>query len=368
MKAVACSLALFAAASVALAQSPYPLNRQFGLVDPGPPVDHSVISPLVLLGQQLFFDTRLSRSGRTACATCHDPGYAFAQPRRVSLSDSGRLGFRNVPSLLNADFLPVLMWDGRFSSLEEQALSPFLRGEMGISVDEAVRRLRSDRRYADLFGIALGTRPTPSGMAGALAAYERTLISEENRFDRAVLYGDVALTPLEQDGLRLFETKAACAICHDPRPRVSRSGVKMPLFTDFRFHNLGAGYRSNQLSDLGRYRVSRHQSDLGAFRTPSLRNVAMTAPYMHDGSLTTLEEVIDFYDAGGRPNPNLSPLIRPLFLSEYDKIALVAFLHSLSGRYEGTAAHGQASGARTPEIPAYLPQLPPPSTKQPVIK
>ena len=189
MKAVACSLALFAVASAALAQSPYLNNRQFGLVHPGPPVDQSVISPLVLLGQQLFFDTRLSRTGRTACATCHNPGYAFAQPRRVSLSDSGRLGFRNVPSLLNADFLPALMWDGRFGSLEEQALSPFLRGEMGISVDEAVRRLNSDRRYADLFGIALGTRPTPSGMARALAAYQRTLISEKNRFDRACSTG-----------------------------------------------------------------------------------------------------------------------------------------------------------------------------------
>src|SRR5262245_35880017 len=216
MKAVACSLALFAVASAALAESPYLNDRQFGLMDPGPPVGQSVISPLVLLGQQLFFDTRLSRTGRTACATCHDPGYAFAQPRRVSLSDSGRPGFRNVPSLLNADFLPALMWDGRFGSLEEQALSPFLRGEMGISVEEAVRRLKSDRRDVDLFGIALGTRPTPSGMAGALAAYERTLISEESRFDRVMLYGDVALTPLEQDGLRLFETKAACAICHDP--------------------------------------------------------------------------------------------------------------------------------------------------------
>ena len=363
MKSAVSGLALLVVASVALAQSPYPINRQLGLMEPGRPIDQPVTSPLVTLGQRLFFDARLSRTGRTACATCHDPAYAFAQPRRVSLSDSGQLGRRNVPSLLNADFLPALMWDGRFRTLEEQAFSPFNRGEMGISVDEAVRRLNSDPEYLRLFGSALGAPPTAIGMARALAVYQRTLISGENRFDRAFLYKDVILTPLEQDGLRLFETKAACAICHDARPRVSRLGVKMPLFTDFRFHNLGIGYRSNQFTDVGRYRVSRLQTDVGAFRTPSLRNVALTAPYMHDGSLTTLEEVIDFYDVGGRPNPNLSPLIRPLFLNGYEKMALVAFLHSLTGRrYKAPAPQGYPPGTS-----AY-PHWPSSKTSQPLVK
>ncbi|HWV54201.1 cytochrome-c peroxidase [Pseudorhodoplanes sp.] len=286
---------------------------------------------LVLLGQKLFYDGRLSRTGLTACATCHDPRYAFAQPTRVSQSDTGQLGPRNAPSLINAGALPVLMWDGRFRTLEQQATSPFLRGEMGIDIREAERRLNLDAEYLHLFQAALNSRPSASGMARALAAYQRTLISETSRFDRFISNNKAAtLTALELDGLLLFERKAGCSVCHQFQSSAHYQTPGLRLFTDLGFHNLGIGYAAGRFADTGRYRVSGDESDLGAFRTPSLRNVAVTAPYMHDGSLATLEEVIDFYDAGGRPNPNLSPFIKPLFLNAYEKAALVAFLRTLT--------------------------------------
>jgi cytochrome c peroxidase len=310
----------------------HPVDRQAeqrpGLIERNAP---TLSSRLILLGQKLFYDRRLSRTGLTACATCHDPNYAFAQPTRVSQSDTGQLGLRNAPSLINAGFLPVLMWDGRFRTLEQQATNPFLRGEMGIDIRDAERRLNSDEEYLHLFHAALNSQPSASGMARALAAYQRTLVSETNRFDRFISNNKVTnLTALELDGLLLFERKAGCSICHQFQPLGNYQTSGLRLFTDFGFHNLGIGYAAGRFTDTGRYRVSGDESDLGAFRTPSLRNVAVTAPYMHDGSLATLEDVIDFYDAGGRPNPNLSPFIRPLFLSVYEKAALIAFLRTLT--------------------------------------
>jgi cytochrome c peroxidase len=324
-------LALTALASAAVAQEPHAVNQQIGLMPPNTLLERPLGRPLALLGQNLFYDAGLSRTGRTACATCHDPNHAFAQPTRVSQSDGGQLGLRNAPSLINAGLFPVLMWDGRFRTLEQQALSPFLRGEMGIDLGEAELRLNSDAEYLHLFRVALNSRPSANGMAIALAAYQRTLISGRNRFDRFILNSEAEnFSALELDGLLLFENKAACGNCHRLQPPVNRRASGFRLFTDFRFHNLGIGYAAGRFPDSGRYQISGFENDVGAFRTPSLRNVAVTAPYMHDGSLATLENVIDFYDAGGRPNPNLSPLIRPLFLDVYEKAALVAFLQTLT--------------------------------------
>jgi cytochrome c peroxidase len=202
---------------------------------------------------------------------------------------------------------------------------------MGIGVEVAVRRVRSDRRYVHLFRAALGHPPTAEGMAYALAAFQRTLISPPSRVDRFLLGKEPVLTQLELDGLQIFSGGAGCSNCHQPllrRPDGSVYG--RPLFTDFRFHNLGIGFGPRGLADPGRFKVTRNGADWGAFRTPSLRNVAMAPPYMHDGSLSTLEDVVEFYNAGARPNPNLSPLIRPLFLGNYEKGALVAFLRALS--------------------------------------
>jgi cytochrome c peroxidase len=285
----------------------------------------------VSLGEKLFFDTRLSRTGATACASCHRPEYAFAEPRQVSIADSGRRGERNAPSLINVGFLPALMWDGRLRTLESQALSPFRRGEMGISVEEAEFRLRRDREYVYLFDLAFGGPPSAQALAAALAAYQRTLVSAESRFERFLRTSDPRiLTPLERDGYGIFDSKAQCSNCHHfSKPPTDRR--QTPLFlTDWQFHNLGIGYRSGRFADLGRYSVTGRERDVGAFRTPALRNLEPTGPYMHDGSLASLEEVIEFYDRGGRANPYLSPRLRPLYLTGYEKAALVAFLRSLN--------------------------------------
>src|SRR5262245_12548460 len=284
------------------------------------------------LGEKLFFDTRLSRTGATACASCHRPEYAFAEPRRVSVSDSGRRGERNAPSLVNVGYLPELMWDGRVRTLESQALSPFRRGEMGITVEEAEFRLRRDPEYVYLFDLAFGRPPSAQGMAAALATYQRTLVSAENRFERFLRTNDARiLPPLERDGYAIFDGRAQCSQCHHfSRPPADPWRQAPLLLTDWRFHNLGIGYRSGRFRDPGRLSVTGRERDAGAFRTPALRNLDPTGPYMHDGSLATLEEVVEFYDRGGRANPYLSPLLRPLFLTSYEKAALVAFLRSLN--------------------------------------
>jgi cytochrome c peroxidase len=285
---------------------------------------------LAALGERLFFDTRMSATGRTACASCHDPRYSFAEPRRVSLSDNGKPGRRNAPSLIDVGFRPSLMWDGKFHALEQQMFGPFSSGEMGIGVEHAAQRLHADSRYAHQFREALGNGPTPDGMARAISAFQRTLVSRENRVDRLLTSNDASgLVRLELDGYEIFIRKAQCSACHRPFPlQPDGRRYRRPLFSDFQYHNIGAGLRHGEL-DAGRYELTRQQSDWGVFRTPSLRNSAKTPPYMHDGSFATLEEVVEFYSAGGRPNPNLSPLIRPLHLDGYEKSALVAFLRAM---------------------------------------
>ena len=336
MRPVAIGLAAVTLASMAVAQPPEPFGR------PPAPVDRASEwrgeDSRTLLGQKLFFDPRLSGSGTTACASCHDPRYAFAEPRRVSISDGGRPGRRNAPSLLDVAFRPVLMWDGKFRTLEQQALGPFQGGEMGNPVEHAAHRLGGDPQYQDLFRSAFGEGPTVEGMAAALAAFQRTLIAPPSRVDRFLANNDTAiLSPQERHGYEVFTRRAPCSKCHRLVPL--RPGDRVhngPLLMDFRYHNLGVGYRAGGPPDAGRYELSKIEPELGAFRTPSLRNVARTAPYMHDGSFNTLEDVVEFYNAGGRPNPNLSPLIRPLHLDGQEKAALLAFLRALSAPERGS--------------------------------
>ena len=319
-----------AIASAAMAQPPEPFRWQPAVVPAG---GWRADNPLVLLGQKLFFDTRLSGSGRTACASCHNPDYAYAQPRRVATSDNGQAGRRNVPSVLDAAGLPALMWDGRFRSLEEQVLGPFQSGEMGINYGEAVQRLNTDAEYLHLFQVALGSRPMIGGMAHAIATFERTLVSPLSRVDRFLMNNDRAiLTAQEQHGFDVFSRRAPCGSCHQPFPQHQGAVGSRPLFTDFQYHNIGVGFGSGPggFADPGRYEHSKNSGEWGMFRTPSLRNVARTAPYMHDGSFATLEEVVEFYNAGARPNPGLSPLLKPLGLAPHEKAALVAFLRAMS--------------------------------------
>lgn len=284
--------------------------------------------PLAYLGQKLFFDGSLSASGRTACASCHSPDFAYADPRRVSISDDGQRGRRNSPSLLNVGFVPKLMWDGKFGSLEQQAFGPFQSGEMGWGIDQATGRISADPQYAQLFQSAFGGFPTPDGIARALATYQRTLHTEVSRVDRFMAgRGRSILTSIERDGYAIFDGRAGCTRCHHPYPL--GPGNSPPLFSDFRYHNLGVGYRSGGVPDAGRFELTRAKPELGAYRTPSLRSSVKAPPYMHDGSIATLEEVVEFYSAGGQPNPYISPLIRPLNLDGYEKAALVAFLRAL---------------------------------------
>ena len=263
---------------------------------------------LVDLGRRLFHDRRLSRDGSLSCATCHDPRRAFADDRPVARGIGGAAGARNAPALINRAEGASFFWDGRVTSLEEQVLEPITNPkELGLTLEEAEARLGLKRQE----------------IARALAGYVRTIRSGDSPFDRHVSGAFGALTPLEQKGLELFNGRTNCWVCH--------SGVRV---TDELFHNTGIAWREGRLLDEGRFAVTQRAQDRGAFKTPTLREVALTAPYMHDGSLATLEDVVDYYDRGGNPNPGLHPAIRPLRLSAEEKRALVAFLFSLTGRIQ----------------------------------
>lgn len=277
---------------------------------------------IVSLGRRLFFDPELSHDGRMSCATCHRPDHAFADDRAVARGRPGRAGTRNVPSLVNRAHARVFGWDGRAASLEEQSIRPIAdAAEMALPLPAVIQRLRRDASYVRAFRIAFERQPDISSLAAALAAYVRSIQAGASDFDRFVAGDSSALTPIERRGLDLFQGRARCDRCHTG-----------PLLSDEAFHNTGVAYRSGSPSDSGRGAVTRHAADVGAFRTPSLREVARTPPYMHNGSLATLEDVVDFYDRGGHPNRGLDPLLRPLGLEAMEKTALVAYLRALSGR------------------------------------
>jgi cytochrome c peroxidase len=260
----------------------------------------------VARGRSLFFDKRLSRDGTLACATCHDPKRAFSDGRPVALGINASQGARNAPALINRGYGRLFFWDGRAQSLERQALQPIVSPlELGLTVAELERRT------------GMGARE----VAGALASYVRTIRSGDSRFDRYAAGQLNALTPLEKAGLGVFRGRGGCTSCHVG-----------PNFTDEQFHNTGVAWRDGRLLDQGRFGVSGADRDQGAFKTPTLREVARTAPYMHDGSLATLEDVINFYSDGGRANPYLDLDIRPLDFTAEEKRALGAFLRSLTGR------------------------------------
>lgn len=319
---------------------------------PEPPVAQA------LLGEALFFDRRLSVNGTLSCAMCHLPEQGFtANELRTSVGMEGVSLRRNAPTLLNVAFQRTLFHDGRAATLEAQAPMPLLHPDEMANTSAAalVARVASLRGYGRLFTQAFGdARPTGPRIARALAAYERTLVVGDSPFDRWRYGGDASAMSLQaQRGFELFSSQG-CSRCHP-------IGERDALFTDHGFHNVGVGWRSErqrlqavrvrlvpglhaQLSpdevarvgvpeqpDLGRFEVTRVAADLRAIRTPTLRNVALTAPYMHDGSFDTLEQVIDHYAGGGSPqDPVQDPLIQPLALTPDDRRALVAFLRALT--------------------------------------
>jgi len=273
------------------------------------PASNPLNASKVALGKRLFFDTRLSVDEWLSCASCHDPAHAFSETRRVSVGVLGQRGKRHAPTLLGRGLGESQFWDGRVATLEEQVLLPIVSpDEMGMNLEAVLRRLNQDPAYRSL---------TRESLADALSSYLRTIRSENSSYDLFVSGWPGVLSELELEGLNLFRGKARCNLCH--------SGSQ---FTDEAFHNTGVAWNEAALQDEGRAAITGKPWHKGAFKTPTLREVGQRGPYMHDGSLTTLEDVIDYYDAGGNKNPYLDEKVVPLHLSAEEKKALLAFLRN----------------------------------------
>jgi len=315
--------------------NPGEIKVPLGLLPIQWPPENPYSKEKVELGRLLYFDTRLSADGDIACATCHHPKFAFADGAAVSTGMKGAKGGRSAPTIFNRAYSLAQFWDGRAATLEAQAVGPMANPiEMGNTHDVLVKNLRGIPGYRALFQKAFGTEEfTIEHVAKAVATYERTILSGNSPFDRYKAGNNKAMTPAQIRGLDLFVNKAKCDQCHE--------GIN---FTSNSFHNLGVG-TDQPKPDEGRFIVTKDPIDWGAFKTPTLRESANTAPYMHDGSLKTLEEVVEFYDEGGIKNKNLSEKMKPLKLTGAEKNDLVAFLKALSGE-----------GWQTLEIPTKFPE------------
>lgn len=304
------------------------------------PQDNPVTVAKIVLGERLFFDRRLSADGSVSCASCHRPDRFFADDVPLSTGIAGKLGDRNAPSLLNAAYAPRLMRDGRSPSLEDQVRYPITHArEMNTSERAVVAFLSAEPSYAGYFARAFGDSAiTWERVAQAIASFERTLLTGNSPFDRFMAGDKRALSESAQRGFDLFRKDAGCAECH-------HYSAERPFFSDFDFHNSGVGWQSSP--DLGRYEVTKAREDKGAFLTPSLRNVAKTGPYMHDGRLATLVEVLDHYARGGETNPFLDARIRPLSLTIAERADLIAFLESLTGE---TTYHPRLNGSTAARV------------------
>src|ERR1700721_1100489 len=290
---------------------PIQINGPLGLPAAPMPADNPATVETVALGRRLFYDTRLSADGSISCASCHDPGRGFTDGQRVAKGIRGQTGLGSAPPLLNAAYSPVEFWDGRAASLEDQAGGPMANPiEMGQPHDVSVRKLEADPSYGALFDKAFGPGPiTMDKIAKCLASFERTLVSGDSPFDRYEYGHDAkAMSAAAIRGLAAFRDPARgnCTACH-------LIGKDYALLTDGKFHNIGVGVDpTGELTDLGRYSQTKIDADRGAFKTPTLRNVALTAPYMHDGSEKTLTQVVDYYAGGANSNPQLDPAIRAI--------------------------------------------------------
>jgi cytochrome c peroxidase len=311
--------ALVSVAALA-AQSPSPPRANPALPPVAIPPDNPQTDAKVALGKQLFFDTRLSADDTVSCATCHDPALAWANHNAVDTGIKGRTGTRNSGTILDAAYMDVQFWDGRAKTLEEQALAPIHNPlEMGETLESVVKKLRGLAGYREQFEAVFGGDVTADGIGKAIAAFERTVLSGPSPFDRYTAGDRTALPPAAIRGLRIFNGRARCRTCHNGA-----------MLSDQGFHNIGVGMDRAQ-PDVGREAVTKEPKDRGRFKTPSLRNVALTWPYMHDGSLKTLMDVVEFYDRGGIANPTLDIFIMPLGLGQDDRADLVAFLEALTG-------------------------------------
>ena len=295
-----------------------PLGLDRGLLAPP---DNPVTPEKAALGRRLFDDPRLSVDQSRACSDCHQAERAFSDGKRVAVGVRDQKGTRNAPAILNRTYGRAFFWDGRAATLEEQVLLPIQHPqEMDADLPTVVERLRADGTYQGEFDDIFGRPPDVRSLSYALATYVRTILAGASDYDRHEAGDETALSPLAQHGLRLFRGRGRCTACH--------SGSN---FTDEDFHNTGVSW-GHRPYDAGRAVVTGVPEDTGKFKTPTLREVERTAPYMHDGSIATLEEAVDFYDRGGNDNPFRDRELRRLRLTEDEKAALLAFLKSLSGQ------------------------------------
>ncbi len=291
---------------------------------PAAPIDNDALpgTPLAEarahLGRRLFFDPRLSRTGGIACATCHRPDHGFADLDAVSAGVDGRRGTRNAPALVNLAWTEHLFWDGRVPTLEQQSTMPIENpDEMDLPLAEAIARVNADPAYGRAFADAYAGVDSETALRRSLATFIRSLVSGQSPYDRFLRGDNTALLPGARRGMQMFfSDKAGCFHCHP-------SG---PLTNDGFFNN--GSYVTG--GDVGRSAITGRSGDLGKFKVPGLRNVAATGPYMHDGSVATLQDAIEQYARGGRGGPNTDAVIVPLLLTEDDKADLVAFLRALT--------------------------------------
>lgn len=286
-----------------------------GLAQVSYPEDNPPSEEKIALGKQLYFDGRLSRDNTVSCASCHDPRKGYSNGERFATGVGGKKGGRSAPTVINAAYNMFQFWDGRAGSLEEQALGPIQNPiEMNMTLTEVVAKLNAIEGYRKQFQQVFGTDVTSEGIAQAIAAYERTVLSGDAPYDRFKAGDKDALSESAQRGMKLFFGKAHCSACHVG-----------PNFTDNAFHNVGVGMDQQQ-PDVGREAISKLEGDRGSFKTPTLREIAKTAPYMHDGRFDTLSEVLDHYSGGGIANDYLDEEIYELKLTVQEKADLVQFL------------------------------------------
>ena len=308
----------------AFAGEPYTLPTIVGLEDPNTyvPADNPLTKEKIELGRAIFFDKRMSKDNTIACANCHIAKKGFGDGMPVSTGIKGQKGGRSAPVSFNRVYSKAQFWDGRAATLEDQSIGPFANPiEHGFANhDEMVAKMKKMPGYRKLFQEVFGGEITIQDVGRAVASFQRTVLSGNSAVDKFDIGGDQnALSDSAKRGLELFRGKARCTRCH--------SGFN---FTDEKFHNLGIGWDDNKV-DLGRYMETKNQEDIGAFKTPTLREIARTAPYMHDGRFKTLEEVVKFYNQGGVKNPHQDNTIIPLELTDEEQKDLVAMLKSLNG-------------------------------------
>jgi cytochrome c peroxidase len=317
-------LSVFVSSSVLSAQE-YTLEYPLGLTKMKIPKDNPLTKAKIELGKQLYFDKRLSSDNTISCASCHDPKKGWSNDAAVATGVRGQKGGRGAPTIINAGYQTrATFWDGRAkqtkfranNALESQALGPIQNPiEMDMTLEELVAKLNQIEGYRKQFQNVFGTDVTSDGVAKAIASFERTVLSGNAPFDKFKAGDENALSEAAERGRAMFfSNRAKCSACHTKES-----------FSDQAFHNIGVGIDKED-PDVGRFAVSKQLGDRGSFKTPTLREIARTAPYMHDGSLKTLEDVVEFYNKGGIPNPQIDEELTPLKLTDQEKADLVTFL------------------------------------------